>query len=601
MSNVSIYVVDLRRVQPLAAKEKKSSEGTLKHQQQHHVRRSFARANGQQQRPSVKEDPDAAGSDDGSGSSGGASAAQDITDVAGYESVFRPRRRQLTRTPPHVEAFEAPLSGSENEVVTSPSSLAPSLRTNLRIRNGRVSCSLAYPEPLVMFFSLMQMPASKVSPSPTRRASQPTLSHGYSTPDLSSVANTTASPLGRPVLHTAARARRISQQVSADSSSSSPPTSAGHRAQRAASVQPSSPSSSPPTRDSRAGSVASHRVASTPPATVSRVQIGGPMDGRPAVVRPARVSLQENIEYYDNTPVAYHIRQQQLQQQRLFEEQELERQRIMLQQQHLQQHQPVPSPIDMVPLSQPEAVLTPPAHRPPAQQQPEVSPPMPQPVIARRATSPSKIVISKRAEPSPSPRSTPVSSPAMCLDEKPDAIVPMHADKPSGLELSDFMPKAHAGSHAEVSRFAAYKGYASPMADSSSEPTDSEATGSVQSGHRAMMSVLASRGRNLEIVHKLWQNKDAKTAVDHAVSLNDQAVLVDFLSVITLRPSIWNLDLCTALLPALTDLLQSKYETYIVAGCGGLKVILKNFASVIKTNIDAPVQTVGVDISREER
>ena len=44
------------------------------------------------------------------------------------------------------------------------------------------------------------------------------------------------------------------------------------------------------------------------------------------------------------------------------------------------------------------------------------------------------------------------------------------------------------------------------------------------------------------------------------MSYNDQAVLSDLLSVITLRPSIWNLDLCTALLPPIGDLLQSKYE-----------------------------------------
>ena len=64
----------------------------------------------------------------------------------------------------------------------------------------------------------------------------------------------------------------------------------------------------------------------------------------------------------------------------------------------------------------------------------------------------------------------------------------------------------------------------------------------------------------MEIIQKLWQSKDAKAAVDQAVGLNDQAIMVDFLSVITLRPSIWNLDLCESLLPTIGDLLQSKYE-----------------------------------------
>ncbi|RWS16114.1 katanin P80 subunit-like protein [Dinothrombium tinctorium] len=35
-------------------------------------------------------------------------------------------------------------------------------------------------------------------------------------------------------------------------------------------------------------------------------------------------------------------------------------------------------------------------------------------------------------------------------------------------------------------------------------------------------------------------------------------------------------------------------------GCAALKLILKNFATIIKTNITAPLG-IGVDISREER
>ena len=43
------------------------------------------------------------------------------------------------------------------------------------------------------------------------------------------------------------------------------------------------------------------------------------------------------------------------------------------------------------------------------------------------------------------------------------------------------------------------------------------------------------------------------------------------------------------------------YFRYISVGCDAMKLILKNFGSVIKSNIDSPIQTVGVDISREER
>lgn len=118
---------------------------------------------------------------------------------------------------------------------------------------------------------------------------------------------------------------------------------------------------------------------------------------------------------------------------------------------------------------------------------------------------------------------------------------------------------------------------------STSDMSEAEVTSVILKGHESIMTVLANRGRQLEIIHKLWQSKDAKTgfcimiyckiitdfsfdgykfsAVDHSVSLNDPSVVVDLLSVIILRPSIWNLDLCVSLLPPIGELMQSKYES----------------------------------------
>jgi katanin p80 WD40 repeat-containing subunit B1 len=39
----------------------------------------------------------------------------------------------------------------------------------------------------------------------------------------------------------------------------------------------------------------------------------------------------------------------------------------------------------------------------------------------------------------------------------------------------------------------------------------------------------------------------------------------------------------------------------MTVGCESLKLILRNFAQVINTNLRAPIQTLGVDIPREER
>lgn len=133
------------------------------------------------------------------------------------------------------------------------------------------------------------------------------------------------------------------------------------------------------------------------------------------------------------------------------------------------------------------------------------------------------------------------------------------------------------------------------------EMSEQEVLSSIMRGHSSMMSVLSARSRGLQITHKLWQTKDLKTAVDHALNTGDQALLVDLLGIINLRPSIWNLDLLTALLPPVSLLLQSKHETYVTCGCNALKLMIKNFAVMIKSNMSGPIHSVGVDISREER
>ncbi|XP_076047816.1 katanin p80 WD40 repeat-containing subunit B1-like isoform X2 [Oratosquilla oratoria] len=134
-----------------------------------------------------------------------------------------------------------------------------------------------------------------------------------------------------------------------------------------------------------------------------------------------------------------------------------------------------------------------------------------------------------------------------------------------------------------------------------SEMSEQEVLSSIMRGHSSMMSVISARTRGLQVVRKLWQTKDLMTAVDHALNTGDHALLVDVLGVINLRPSIWNLDLLTALLPSVSLLLQSKHESYVTCGCNSLKVMLKNFAQMIKSNMQGPIHSVGVDISREER
>ena len=85
------------------------------------------------ERSGTEEDSDNAvnGAATGGGTAGVAASgggivvdAASITDYNGYENIFRPRRRELNRTPPmEDEPFQAPMSGSESESNSRPSHL----------------------------------------------------------------------------------------------------------------------------------------------------------------------------------------------------------------------------------------------------------------------------------------------------------------------------------------------------------------------------------------------------------------------------------------------------------------------------------------------
>ncbi|XP_046379150.2 katanin p80 WD40 repeat-containing subunit B1-like isoform X2 [Haliotis rufescens] len=167
-------------------------------------------------------------------------------------------------------------------------------------------------------------------------------------------------------------------------------------------------------------------------------------------------------------------------------------------------------------------------------------------------------------------------------DQATRNISPAHKEN-SGIAAEDFLSKA------DYDR-----------GGNSSNMSESEVLSSIQKGHDAMMKVMTSRGRNLQIVRAMWTSGNTKTAIDSALSMKDPAVMIDILNVLNTKTSLWNLDLCSTLLPHLKDMLNSKYESYVLTTATSIKMILRNMGPVIKANMTAP-PSIGVDISREER
>ncbi|XP_072235937.1 katanin p80 WD40 repeat-containing subunit B1 [Leuresthes tenuis] len=189
-------------------------------------------------------------------------------------------------------------------------------------------------------------------------------------------------------------------------------------------------------------------------------------------------------------------------------------------------------------------------------------------------------VVPVTSDPPSSSRPPPPAQASPAKPKQQPRIIPSSRNEPIGLNVADFLPSA--ANH----RAAAL--------------TDEEALSQIKKGHDTMCVMLSSRHRNLQTVRAVWVRDDVKRALDAAISMNDLSIVVDILNIINTQPSLWKLDLCTAVLPQIDKLLQSKYESYMQTGSTSLKLIMKHFWMLISETLKAS-PSIGVDITREER
>merc|ERR1711962_72295 len=78
---------------------------------------------------------------------------------------------------------------------------------------------------------------------------------------------------------------------------------------------------------------------------------------------------------------------------------------------------------------------------------------------------------------------------------------------------------------------------------------------SISKNHPGTLAILQDRYKKLDIIRNIWETKGAKVAMNKAMSFDDSVVMVDLLSVLVMKPTEWDLDLCLLLLPLLGELL----------------------------------------------
>lgn len=180
------------------------------------------------------------------------------------------------------------------------------------------------------------------------------------------------------------------------------------------------------------------------------------------------------------------------------------------------------------------------------------------------------------------------------VDDKPPTVLPS-AGRPS-----------YQHPRVEPSEDPVIRAFIAPPVSQPSRPSqskDSRVVGEIRTNHIDVCQILKSRLSVLKKARSEWSVSDPKIALDLAINSGNQAALVDVLNVLYLKRTLWTLDMAVASLPDLRLLFKSKYDAYIVCGCNVLKLILKSFGPVIKTNMASPPShgAQAVDITREER
>jgi katanin p80 WD40 repeat-containing subunit B1 len=93
--------------------------------------------------------------------------------------------------------------------------------------------------------------------------------------------------------------------------------------------------------------------------------------------------------------------------------------------------------------------------------------------------------------------------------------------------------------------------------------SEDEILDTMASNHVSIQTILSNRLSNIKNVRQVWQDqtKDSvKLSLSQLENINDSAVIADVLKIITLKPKIINIQLCTMILPLLSQLLFEIYE-----------------------------------------
>ncbi|XP_011046585.1 PREDICTED: katanin p80 WD40 repeat-containing subunit B1 homolog isoform X2 [Populus euphratica] len=130
--------------------------------------------------------------------------------------------------------------------------------------------------------------------------------------------------------------------------------------------------------------------------------------------------------------------------------------------------------------------------------------------------------------------------------------------------------------------------------------SDDDVIADLMEQHDQFVSSMQSRSAKLQVVYRYWERNDVKGAIGAMEKMADHAVLADVISIVADKIDTVTLDICTCLLPLLTNLLGSDMDRHSSISLDMLLKLVRTFGSMIYSTLSASTP-VGVDIEAEQR
>ncbi|KAL8139855.1 LOW QUALITY PROTEIN: hypothetical protein V2J09_005876, partial [Rumex salicifolius] len=144
-------------------------------------------------------------------------------------------------------------------------------------------------------------------------------------------------------------------------------------------------------------------------------------------------------------------------------------------------------------------------------------------------------------------------------------------------------------------------GYPSTSEKEPCSVSDEDVLADIFEKHEQFMSTIQARLTRLQIVQRYLVRNDIKTAIVVLEKMSDHGVVADVVSLLAERVDVVTLEICTVLLPLLSDLLESHIDRHLEVSLEMLVKLVRLFGSVIYSAISPLTPYVGVDIEAEQR